>query len=288
MISRFFEKVLEQSLGSTTKLIEYNSVTGGCINSCFRLSTTNGEYFIKYHQLAYLDMFEKEFRGLQALQTTGTLTVPTSISTGTVDERSYLLMEYLNPSAPKNNYWKQLGHGLAKLHQISNDRFGWNEPNYIGRLVQTNQWHEHWHEFFWTQRIISQLQLALENALMDVDQVRQFEKLYVKLNEVLPDEEPALLHGDLWSGNVIVNADGTPALVDPAVYFGHREMELAFTRLFGGFDQQFYLTYEQVAPLSPGFDQRVDLYNLYPLLVHLNLFGSGYLGQVLSVLKRYC
>jgi fructosamine-3-kinase len=196
-------------------------------------------------------------------------------------------MEYIQSSAPNSDYWSLLGRGLAKLHQQTNDQFGWSEPNYIGRLPQKNDWHADWNEFFWEQRLKPQIKTARDQGRLTTEQAKGLDALSGKLSQIFPPSRPALLHGDLWSGNVMVGATGEPVLVDPAVYFGHPEIELAFTKLFGGFDQQFYESYQEESALAPGFDQRIDLYNLYPLLVHLNLFGTGYLQEVLQTGKKY-
>lgn len=182
-----------------------------------------------------------------------------------------------------NAFWKTLGEQLAQLHHHSHKSFGLDHNNYIGSLVQLNEPLSSWIEFFIHRRLEPQLRLLNPPPRV----IKQFEQLYAKLPQLMPDEKPALLHGDLWSGNLITNAHGLPCLIDPAVYFGHREAELALTRLFGGFPNDFYEAYTDTSPLPSGFEDRVDLYNLYPLLVHANLFGGGYTDQALSIVARF-
>ncbi len=283
----WFQDLLRHHFGHAVEVEHTRILGGGCINSCFQLQTSMGPLFIKYNQAQYLDMFEKEERGLTALLNPDILAIPKPIGAGIFSEYSYLLMEYIPSVAPDKQYWTMLGRGLARLHQITNENFGWNESNYIGRLAQHNKWHPDWNEFFWTQRLQPQIKMACDQNRLTPEQVKSFNLLPSKFDQIFPSTSPALLHGDLWSGNVMVGAQGEPVLVDPAVYYGHPEIELAFTKLFGGFDQEFYEAYGEMTTLDGGFQHRQDLYNLYPLLVHLNLFGKGYLADVLGVLKRY-
>jgi fructosamine-3-kinase len=186
-----------------------------------------------------------------------------------------------------NLYWIELGRGLANIHKNRSPTFGLNHDNYIGSLKQSNSPTNSWIHFFIHSRINSQLKLAIDKGQLNSSHQQKFEILFKELPNLLPNEKPALLHGDLWSGNVIVDHHGNAVLIDPAVYYGHREMDLAFTRLFGGFNSEFYHSYFETFPLEPGFDNRVDIYNLYPLLVHVNLFGGSYANQVVSILNRF-
>ena len=164
--------------------------------------------------------------------------------------------------------------------------FGLDHDNYIGSLAQSNKKHADWISFFMEERIRPQLKLAMDKKLIDEGTVKQFDKLFDHFDRLIPKEKPALLHGDLWNGNFLVSDSSRAALIDPAVYFGHREMDLAMTTLFGGFDSEFYRAYDEVFPLEKGFEKRVDIHNLYPLLVHVNLFGGGYVRQVKAVLNN--
>ena len=179
------------------------------------------------------------------------------------------------------------GKQLAQLHQNTNTSFGLEESNYIGSLLQQNNLHNNWIDFFINERLKPQIKLARDNGKIDLSTITKFERLYTKLDEIFPEEPPALLHGDLWSGNFMVDEKGGPVIIDPAVYFGHREMDIAMTKLFGGFNQQLYQSYNEHFPLEKGWEQRVDICNLYPLMVHVNLFGGGYLEQVKSILNKF-
>ncbi len=280
--------IVHDAFGSGTELIATRPVGGGCINQCYRIQVTaRGDFFLKINRSEYLDMFEAEAEGLTALAAHCSLKIPQKLQPGLFDQWSYLLMEFVNPGTMHKDYWEQLGQGLAKLHQVSSDCYGWYRDNYIGRLPQVNGNSESWPEFFINRRILAQIKLAESSGLLPVTVQSDLMNLCSKIDQLLSIEPPSLLHGDLWSGNVIRGPEGTACLVDPAVYYGHREIELAFTTLFGGFDASFYSSYNYHFPLEPGYQHRFDLYNLYPLLVHLNLFGQGYLSQITQILKRY-
>jgi protein-ribulosamine 3-kinase len=270
------------------KITGFSFVGGGCINHGGKLDTTSGAYFLKWNDaLKYPGMFQAEALGLSVLRTSNAIRIPQVINVGQTRSHQYIVLEFIE-SAPKHkDYWPNLGRSLASLHQINARAFGLDHNNYIGSLRQDNNQHPRWADFFIEQRLDAQLKLAVHKKLADTSLVQQFERLYKKLPAIFPQEKPSLLHGDLWSGNLITDEHGQPCLIDPAVNYGHREAELAFTHLFGGFDPQFYEAYEEIFPLQPGFTQRMDLYNLYPLLVHANLFGQSYIAQIKSVLRRY-
>ena len=279
--------VLTQAGSPPVTLLDFSFLAGGCINSGGRLKTFGGDFFIKWNDARrFPHMFQTEAAGLDLLRGANTLHIPEVM--GVFEQGGYqgIVLEFIGHRQPSSAYWQDLGHGLAALHQNSHPVFGLDHANYIGSLPQHNTPTASWSEFFIQQRLVPQLRMAVDSGRLDQDAVRQFERLYSKLPEIFPEEKPALLHGDLWSGNVIIDDAGAPCLIDPAVYYGHREVELAFTRLFGGFNDVFYSAYTEQFPLAPGFQQRVEVYNLYPLLVHVNLFGGGYAGQVRSILKR--
>jgi fructosamine-3-kinase len=208
---------------------------------------------------------------------------------GWFEESSFqgILLEFIESKGRSQSYWNELGSQLASLHRNSSDIFGLDHTNYIGSLKQFNSGSSSWITFFIEQRLEVQLNLAVNADHFDRSITKSFQKLYQELPSIFPDERPALLHGDLWSGNVITTNNGKPCLIDPAVYYGHREAEISFTQLFGGFEDMFYHSYQETYPLAPGFDDRVDIYNLYPLLVHVNLFGGGYVRQVKSIIKKF-
>ncbi len=232
-------------------------------------------------------MFEAEALGLELLASAKAIRVPKVITTGAYKSESFIILEFVESAPRKKIFWKDFGGSLAKLHKHAGEFFGLNHGNYIGSLPQSNKQHKDWPEFFIHERLENQVKLALDNRYLSKSHLSQFDSLYKRIPSIFPSEQPALLHGDLWSGNFIVDETGSACIIDPAVYFGNREMEIAFTTLFGGFDRKFYEAYNESYPLKEGFDQRKDLCNLYPLLVHLNLFGMSYLSQVEGILRQY-
>jgi fructosamine-3-kinase len=286
--NHFFESILEESLGKPGQVLDTTFTSGGCINNTMRLKTSLGDFFLKWQSGIPKDMFQKEAEGLRLLAASGSMKIPEVISSGQLEGRYYLLMEFIESASPKSDYWSSFGSALASMH-LNNpaDQYGLNHDNYIGKLPQPNNLHDDWIDFFIGHRLEFQLKLAAQNRLVDSRFVIRYREFYKKLPNLLPTDRPALLHGDLWSGNVMVDSDGRVCLIDPAVYYGHREMELAFTQMFGGFDSEFYSSYEEVYPLEPGFEDRVSIYNIYPHMVHVNLFGTSYLSGVESVLRRY-
>ncbi len=284
----FFEAVLFESLGEEVAVRSFRVMAGGCINNTIQLQTAAGNYFIKYHEvLAYQDMFEAEAKGLEILRRNGRLVIPKVLGCGKILSKSYLLLEYIDEGRMASDYWQDLGTSLAQLHSNTQENFGLDHHNYIGRLPQSNDEYSTWAEFFVDRRLEVQIGLARYNDLISESFARKVRNIYPCLGQLFPKEKPALLHGDLWSGNVIVGGNGYACLIDPAVYFGSREAELAFTKLFGGFDPAFYFSYQEAFPLEPGFEEREEIYNLYPLLVHANLFGPSYLSAVERVVDRH-
>ena len=250
--------------------------------------TTEGGYFLKWNDRErYPQMFEKESRGLTLLGIAKCIDVPEVVHVGEAADLQFIIILFVKSGRRAKNYWSLLGEQLATLHRNTHTHFGLDHDNYIGSLIQQNASTENWIDFFVQHRLEAQLSLAERSGKITSDIRKRFDVLYKKLPDLLPMERPSLLHGDLWSGNVMVNEKGEPTLIDPAVCYGHREAELAFTQLFGGFEEEFYLAYRNAFPLSPGFNTRTDLYNLYPLLVHVNLFGGGYLQQVENILDRF-
>lgn len=282
-----FAVAISRSIDLPVQVQQVTSIAGGCINQAYQVTTDQGSFFLKTNSTDVEDMFKTEYQGLKLLAATNTLEIPDPLGFGTFEDRSYLVLSYVQAGGRQVAYWEDFGQRLANLHAIKAATYGLDFDNYIGRLPQKNHHRDEWLGFFVENRIKPQLKMAIDAQKMDASIAKKFEKLFLHLEAWLPEEPPSLLHGDLWSGNVMIGPSGWVCLVDPAVYYGHREMELAFTQLFGGFDPRFYQTYKETAPLAPGFEQRIDLYNLYPLLVHVNLFGGGYVNSVRQILKRY-
>ncbi|SKC75935.1 fructosamine kinase family protein [Ohtaekwangia koreensis] len=282
------QTLLQQQVSSSIIIKDFSFIAGGCINNGGKLSTSEGRYFLKWNDASkFPGMFEAEAKGLKKLSATQSIYIPEVIGVSEAEGYQFLLLEFIDQSSRSANYWKDLGQQLATLHRTSSLFFGLDHSNYIGSLPQTNATNSSWVDFFIHQRLQVQLKLAMQSGLAEKSLLRNFDALYIKLPSLLPEEPPSLLHGDLWSGNVITSHNEAPCLIDPAVYFGHREMDLAMTQLFGGFNAEFLEAYHEEFPLLPEFHNRIDLYNLYPLLVHVNLFGSSYLAQVNSILKRF-
>lgn len=288
MLSKNILNHISAQLNKDFDVVSINSVGGGSINDAYQLQTTQGDFFVKTNFASrFPGMFEKEARGLCLLHETEAIKIPTVIGNGAVDDTSYLILEWIESTSPSNNFWENFGKKLAQLHQNTSVYFGLEEDNYIGSLHQSNNQHATWEDFFINERLRPQVKLARDEGRMDETTVSSFDKFYRELPNIFLLEAPALLHGDLWSGNFMVGNKGEPVIMDPAVYYGHREMDLAMTKLFGGYDAQLYRSYHDQYPLELGWENRVSICNLYPLMVHVNLFGGSYLQQVKSIVNRF-
>lgn len=282
------ESFLTAKNASPQSISETRATGGGCINEAYTLKTNAGKYFIKYNSAkAYPAMFEKEALGLKLLASTNSLAVPEIISLGETGKYAWLLLGFIESHPAGRNFWHAFGTGLSALHRNTNENFGLDHDNYIGSLVQKNNPNPDFCNFFILNRIEPQLATARNKGAFGPGAIRCFNSLFNNLHNLIPPEKPALLHGDLWSGNFMVNAEGSPCLIDPAVYFGHREADIAMTQLFGGFSPEFYALYNQAWPMEKGWQNRMDIFNLYPLLVHVNLFGGGYVQQVLQIIRQF-
>lgn len=281
-------ELLNARLGTDIRISQTSSVGGGCINEATRINTSGGTFFVKWNDAKkYPGMLEAEAKGLLLLEQAQEIRVPKVIEQAIVDATQYLILEYIESEAIVTDFWIDFGRSLARLHKHSSGTFGLNHPNYIGWLPQSNNQHSTWIEFFIRERLKPQIKLAVDSHRIDKRVVVDFDRLFSQLESIFPVEKPSLLHGDLWSGNYIIGSKGEPCIIDPAVYYGHREMDLAMSRLFGGFAPDFYKGYQAEFPLGQGWEQRMDICNLYPLLVHVNLFGGGYVAQVEGILRRF-
>jgi len=261
-------------------------VGGGSINEAFRLEGTDGTcYFLKLNDTQHLPMFVAEAEGLNAIATTNTIRVPRTIAHGSAGGQSYLVLEHLELSSRGDA--KLLGEQLAALHRCTGNKYGFSEDNFIGTTPQPNGWTDSWIDFWREQRLGFQLRLAAGNGYSS-----QLQALGKKLLDALPvffegyTPQPSLLHGDLWSGNHAFLVDGTPTIFDPATYYGDRECDLAMTELFGGYPADFYAAYRSAYPLDAGYASRRDLYNLFHILNHANLFGGGYARQAEQIMQK--
>ena len=283
------EEKLTTHFGKEIKIKGFQSVGGGCINHAGRLKTSEQDVFIKWNNAGdFPEMFETEAKGLDLLREPSAIRIPEVLGTGESGRLSFILLELIERNFQAPNYWELLGYQLADLHRIKNERFGLDYDNYIGSLNQVNKPTDNWVDFFRHHRLEYQAKLAMDSGKFGVNQIRWLNNLYPQLDSIFPASEfPSLIHGDLWSGNLITDDKGGPCLIDPAVYYGNREIEIAFTALFGGFSDVFYRAYQDAYPLEPGFWEREEIYNLYPLMVHVNLFGGHYVNQVSMILKKY-
>lgn len=263
-------------------------VGGGSINQAYKLSTPTRHYFCKINSRSrFPSLFEREKQGLQLLAQHQVIRVPEVLYVTTTNDHQVLLMEWIEQGLKTNTFWKNFGKQLAALHHRQASHFGLDTGNYMGSLPQANTPHTDWPAFFIHQRLQPQIKLALQQRLLEPSQVQLFENLYQKIPGIFPSEPPCLLHGDLWSGNYLCDDKEQPVLIDPAVYYGHRSIDLAMTTLFGGFDPLFYESYHHHYPLPANYRQQWEICNLYPLLVHLNLFGKSYLADILHTIRRY-
>jgi fructosamine-3-kinase len=282
-------EVLNQKLANPIQ--ETRRCSGGDINQAAQLMTAEDKFFVKWNHHSDPGMFEAEARGLAILREAGTLRVPAVIAFQAAegDCPAFLVLEWLEEGRSQERTKAMLGEGLAALHQHTAEKHGLDHSNFIGSLPQYNQPTESWTEFYAEQRIRPQMAIARQRGRLPENREKLLNRLIDRLPNLLPGENPpaSLLHGDLWAGNYLTLADGNPAIIDPAVYYGHREVEMAFTQLFGGFGASFYDAYNSVYPLDKGYNERRSLYQLYPLMVHMNLFGGGYAMQVDSVARRY-
>ena len=283
--------------GNSVAIAETDRLSGGDINKAYGLILNTGAHiFMKANSKANADFFTAEAAGLSAIEATGVIKTPEILCTGTDDGEdvgySFLLLKFIKSAKPRTDYWETFARDLAALHKADtkifelSGKFGFFQNNFIGARVQNNTPSDSWISFFRDNRLAPQFKDA--DSYFTVEDRTKITKLLDHLEDFLIEpNQPSLLHGDLWSGNVMCGPEGKAMLIDPAAYIGHAEADLAMTELFGGFPEKFYDAYREANPLEPGYENRRDLYNLYQLLNHLNLFGPTYLGPVLSIVDEY-
>lgn len=288
MLSDALREAIEQETGETVR--QTRRASGGSINQAAQVELSEtGPCFLKWNSRDDVDMFVKEVKGLEMLRSADTdLVIPEVLAQGVDGSGTgYLLIDYIPQQSAQSGSAEQFGAELATLHQHTADQYGLDHDNYIGRLPQSNTKHDDWIDFFVEERISPLVKMAADSGKISSSTVQQFEQLYRELPGIMPEEPPSLMHGDLWGGNFMYTTDGKASIYDPAVYYGHREMEMAFTHMFGGFSGGFYRGYNDAWPLESGFNQRKDVYNLYHLLTHTNMFGGSYARQAESTLRKY-
>lgn len=287
-ITQSVTQLLTQYFNQQIEVFSQSHIGGGSINSALKVETNKGVFFVKHNSRhLYPAMFEKEALGLKTLGDANAVRVPEVLTFDDVGEESFLLLEFIESGNMPAEFWDEFAKNLAALHKNTNKKFGLNHDNYIGSLEQFNDWEDTWSDFFREQRLEVQLKMARNSSLLDRSIVSAFERFYKRIDEIFPNEPPSLVHGDLWSGNFMVGQKGEPIIIDPAVYYGHREMDIAMSQLFGGFSNEFYNSYNKYFPLEKGWQKRMDYCNLYPLLVHVNLFGGGYVSSVKSIISKF-
>ena len=260
-------------------------LTGGDINEVYQVILQEKSVVIKINNKHLLpQLFEKEKQGLELLSKS-TFVVPKPIKTDSIDNLQYLIMDYIEQGSELN--WAVFGEKLAQLHQIQEKYFGLDHNNYIGSLEQVNQECGAWSEFYTNHRLIALTAKARDQGLFEKKHCNWVEKLCQRLDELIPACKPSLIHGDLWSGNLLIDTSGHPVLIDPAVYYGHPEMDWAMLSLFGSYPVEALDHYQNLHPLEKGLNERIDIHQLYPLMVHLILFGAGYRSSILDTLKKY-
>lgn len=277
-----FEKILNESPADLSRL------TGGDINEVYEYKTSKGEFVIKINDdEKYPGMLAMEAVGLAELMSADGIHIPQVFECGSIDGKQFLILEKIWTLDPQKETWHQLGEQLAKLHQRSNTQFGFEFDNYIGKLKQANTKENNWIDFLINHRMQPMVEMAVNQGDINYVEAKIIEPLFKKLPELLPSEKPSLLHGDLWSGNYLTGPSYEPVLIDPAVYYGHREMDIAMMHLFGGFSPLVFERYNEIFPLEKGWKERIELNQLYPLLVHVNLFGRSYWERVKTIIERY-
>jgi fructosamine-3-kinase len=276
----------EKALGLSIDHI--SALSGGDINQARLLHSSKGYFFLKFNnspQAHHMLMAEK--KGLQLLKQAKKIRVPSIIHMDVTPAGSYLLLEYIPSGHIDPPFWRSFGYQLAQLHRTHHSFYGLDYANFIGTLAQDNTPQKSAVDFLIKDRLRPQAALAQKNQFLLANDLKMLESLFQKLIDLIPEEASSLLHGDLWNGNFMVSESQQAVLIDPAAAYGPREMDLAMTLLFGGFDAKFYQSYNEEYPLQSGWEQRMDIYQLYYLLAHLNMFGSSYLRSVQRILIKY-
>ncbi|MDC8003346.1 fructosamine kinase family protein [Aureisphaera galaxeae] len=267
-----------------TPILNTSPLVGGDINEVLLLSTPNDKFVLKRNANSNLiGLFEKEAKGLKLLAQSNSFRTPKVIHEGAFQGMAFLLLEYVPSGSATPSFWESFAQNLVSLHRSTNSKFGLDHNNYIGSLAQHNHWCETSSEFYVTQRLAPQLKMAQEKGYV----FPSLDRFFKNIADIIPKEPASLIHGDLWNGNFLIDVTNRPVLIDPAVAYAPREMDLAMMQLFGGFPRKVFEIYDEAFPLPLEWESRISLWQLYYILVHLNLFGSGYLSQTQEIISRY-
>lgn len=279
------KRIIEERLSKEVTAI--NPLSGGDINKVYKVACKEEHFVVKHNsRFRFPTMFELEAKGLKKLGNSGVET-PSVIDFFEYFDDQFLILEFIQEEVISSKFWVHFASDLSNLHRNTKSFFGLDRDNYIGSLEQRNDQKPTWEAFFISNRLQPLIKMAFDKNLLTKQHVADFEKLYNLFSELIPLEAPSLLHGDLWSGNLLCSIGQKPVFIDPAVYYGHREVDIAMTKMFGGFDSGYLDAYNERFPLEKGWEQRIPVHNLYPNLVHLVLFGRSYLGGIEQVLNRF-
>lgn len=282
MMSGVFNHLLDE------KIIKIEKVSGGDINEAYKLTTSDHHYFAKTNDIDHaFEMFESEAKALNFLSKIPGIKVPAIKKIKKHNKTAILIMEWIETGNKRTSFNFDLAKMLSNLHKIENDAFGFEFDNFIGSLNQKNTLQNNWLDFYYQFRISAQLKLAIDNQKIETDYHKKVDNMFKNISLEFPHIVPSLLHGDLWSGNYMTDNAGKPVLIDPAIYFGHREMDIAMMKLFGGFNDEIFRLYDELLPLEYRWQDRIQFYQLYYILVHVNLFGGSYISSAKSIIDRY-
>lgn len=263
-------------------VLDLKPITGGDINQAYQVETKHNSYFCKTNETNIgKDLLHKEQIGLRTLGRY--CTTPEIVGSAP----QVMILSWVKSAKKTRFFWEKLGKDLAAVHKVTSNQFGFDHHNFIGTLIQQNVPEVSWEKFFVEQRLLPQFKMAVDKSLLHATEVPKPDILAKRIKDTCPKELANLIHGDLWSGNILADSDNNAYFVDPCVSYGHREMDIAMSALFGKFDKVFYDVYHEVYPLVEGWKNRLDIYQLYYLLAHLNMFGIGYKNDVMKIVDRY-
>lgn len=280
-------QALIESAGFTS-VANVSKISGGDINAAYRFTAGNQDYFIKVNDAEkFPDLFRNEANGLNEIREKSAFKIPKIITFGERDAFQYLILELLTEGKASEQSWSAFAQNLAQMHKVTQENFGFYEDNYFGSQPQVNTEKINWPQFYAENRILPSIRQMVDKGVGSSKDAANAEKLCYKLPEIYPDERPSLIHGDLWSGNYFIMKNTAITVIDPAVYYGHREMDLAMAMLFGGIPEGFYHSYFEHFPVAPEFSERVEFSQLYPLIFHAIRFGGGYIPSVQRILAKF-